>query len=103
MRTLTLPGADGVKISVQECGDPDAAPVVLLHALGDTAGDWETVAEALAPDFRVFAVDLRGHGGSDRPGEYSFELTLDTGHNVHAAAPAQFITTVTSWLLERAL
>jgi len=77
MKTLTLQGADGVRISVQESGDPDAPPVVLLHALGDTAGDWEPVAGALAADFRVFAIDLRGHGGSGRPGKYSFELMRD--------------------------
>ena len=77
MRTLTVPGADGVKISIQESGDPDAPPAVLLHALGDTAGDWGQVAAALGPDFRVLAVDLRGHGGSGRPGTYSFELMRD--------------------------
>jgi pimeloyl-ACP methyl ester carboxylesterase len=77
MRTLTLPGADGVKISVQESGAPEAPPAVLLHALGDTANDWGTVTAALAPDFRVFAVDLRGHGGSGLPGQYSFELMRD--------------------------
>ena len=77
MGTLSLPGADGVKISIQESGGPEAPPVMLLHALGDTANDWGTVAAALAPDFRVFAVDLRGHGGSGRPGRYSFELMRD--------------------------
>ena len=77
MGTLALPGADGVTISVQESGDPGTPPVVLLHALGDTALDWEPVAGALAADFRVFAIDLRGHGGSSRPGTYSFELMRD--------------------------
>ncbi|MFC4395634.1 alpha/beta fold hydrolase [Arthrobacter sedimenti] len=77
MKTLTLPGADGVRISVKESGDPGAPPVVLLHALGDTAGDWGTIAAGLEPGFRVFAIDLRGHGGSGRPGKYSFELMRD--------------------------
>jgi pimeloyl-ACP methyl ester carboxylesterase len=77
MKTLTLPGADGVTVSVRESGDAVAPPMVLLHALGDTALDWEPVAGALAADFRVFAVDLRGHGGSGRPGTYSFELMRD--------------------------
>ncbi|MDQ0770177.1 3-oxoadipate enol-lactonase [Pseudarthrobacter defluvii] len=77
MKTLALTGADGVHISLQESGDPGAPPVVLLHALGDTAGDWRTIAGALAADYRVLAVDLRGHGGSGRPGKYSFELMRD--------------------------
>jgi pimeloyl-ACP methyl ester carboxylesterase len=29
--------------------------------------------------FRVFAFDLRGHGDSDWPGEYSFRLALPAG------------------------
>jgi len=77
MKNLSLLGADGVHISVQESGDPGSPPVVLLHALGDTAGDWGTIAAALEPGFRVFAMDLRGHGGSGRPGKYSFELMRD--------------------------
>ncbi len=32
------------------------------------------VIEALTPNYRVYAVDLRGHGGSSHPGVYSLEL-----------------------------
>jgi pimeloyl-ACP methyl ester carboxylesterase len=32
------------------------------------------MAEALATEYRVYAVDLRGHGGSSQPGDYSLEL-----------------------------
>lgn len=47
---------------------------MLLHALGEDATDWETVAPALARSRRVYALDLRGHGRSDWPGNYSLEL-----------------------------
>jgi pimeloyl-ACP methyl ester carboxylesterase len=77
MESRLLSGAGGVPISVQVSGDPGAPTVVLLHALGDRAADWGAVAAALAVEFQVVAVDLRGHGGSGRPGTYSFELMRD--------------------------
>lgn len=77
MKAQTVSGAGGVPISVQVSGDPRAPAVVLLHALGDHAADWFTVAAALAPHFQVVAMDLRGHGDSGRPGKYSFELMRD--------------------------
>jgi pimeloyl-ACP methyl ester carboxylesterase len=49
-------------------------PVVLLPGTGLTARDWDDVAGALAQTRTTHAVDLRGHGGSDRPGTYSIAL-----------------------------
>jgi 3-oxoadipate enol-lactonase len=54
-------------------GSPAAAPVVLLHALGENSSDWGPVASALAPPWRVYAPDLRGHGDSDWSGPYTVE------------------------------
>lgn len=51
--------------------------MVLLHALGERADDWDVIAERLAERHRVISLDLRGHGASDWPGEYSFELMRD--------------------------
>lgn len=61
----------------QLTGDPDAPPMVLLHALGEHAASWDSVIQRFAPYFRIVAVDLRGHGASDWPGRYSFELMRD--------------------------
>ncbi|MGI8952961.1 MAG: alpha/beta fold hydrolase [Nocardioidaceae bacterium] len=49
----------------------------MLHALGEHAASWDTVAPRFATRFRVVALDLRGHGASDWPGTYSFELMRD--------------------------
>jgi pimeloyl-ACP methyl ester carboxylesterase len=49
-------------------------PTVLLHATGKTAGDWDVIASGLCPERTVYAVDLRGHGGSDWPGTYGLNL-----------------------------
>ncbi|MCH0543049.1 alpha/beta fold hydrolase [Streptomyces sp. MUM 203J] len=67
----------GVRLAYQVSGPPDAPPLVLLHALGEEAGDWAPVTPALALDRRVYALDLRGHGRSDWPGDYSLELMRD--------------------------
>jgi pimeloyl-ACP methyl ester carboxylesterase len=50
---------------------------VLLHGRGGDSGNWDGIAEELATDHRVYAVDLRGHGRSSWPGTYSFELMRD--------------------------
>jgi 3-oxoadipate enol-lactonase len=40
------------------------ATVVLLHGLGSSSEDWEPQAAALAPRYRVIAIDMRGSGRS---------------------------------------
>jgi 3-oxoadipate enol-lactonase len=66
--------AAGIRLAYQVWGSPGAPPLVLVHGLGDGAGDWDGVAPAFARHWRVYAPDLRGHGRSSRPGDYSVEL-----------------------------
>lgn len=51
--------------------------MLLLHALGECAADWAPVTPSFSERFGVVAVDLRGHGHSDWPGVYSFQLMCD--------------------------
>jgi pimeloyl-ACP methyl ester carboxylesterase len=70
--------AGAIRLAYRTWGPADAPPVVLLHALGEGSADWAPVAEALAPAWRVYAPDLRGHGVSDWAGSYTIEqLTAD--------------------------
>ena len=49
--------------------------VVLLHASASSARQWQSLATALAPRFRVYAIDLYGHGErAPWPGERPLEL-----------------------------
>jgi 3-oxoadipate enol-lactonase len=66
--------AAGTRLAYRVWGSPGAPPLVLLHGLGDGAADWDGVAPAFATRWLVYAPDLRGHGSSDRPGDYSVEL-----------------------------
>lgn len=65
---------NGLKFQYRETGDASAPPLVALHALGQNAQSWDQVAAVLGKKYRVLALDQRGHGGSARAGEYSFEL-----------------------------
>ena len=67
----------GVVLAVRVWPGPEVAagpPLVLLAGTGLTARDWDGVGPRLAQHREVRAVDLRGHGGSDRPGTYSIAL-----------------------------
>ena len=65
---------DGVKLHWVEYGDSGGRPpVVLLHGLNDSHLTWRQVAPALARNRAVLALDLPGHGLSDRP-DAGYEL-----------------------------
>lgn len=53
-------------------------PVVLLHALAEDSATWDALDADLARAGRAsIAIDLRGHGQSDWPGDYSFEVMVN--------------------------
>jgi pimeloyl-ACP methyl ester carboxylesterase len=51
--------------------------MVLLHGASEHGQSWDAVVEGLAATHRVYVPDQRGHGASDWPGRYSFELLRD--------------------------
>lgn len=67
----------GVRLTCQVSGAAAGQPIVLLHALGERGADWDAVRSELDPFYRVLTIDLRGHGDSDWPGQYSYELMRD--------------------------
>jgi len=58
---------DGCSLHYEEYGH--GSPVLLVHGLGSSCQDWEYQIPALAAHYRVIAVDVRGHGRSDKPRE----------------------------------
>ena len=65
----SLTTSDGVKIHYMEIGSR-GTPVVLIHGYTANAeGKWfkSGIAQALAVNHRVVAIDARGHGQSDKP------------------------------------
>ena len=56
---------DGIKTHYLEAGD--GRPLLLFHGLGASVATWRDNIGPLAEHFRVIAVDLPGHGDSDKP------------------------------------
>jgi pimeloyl-ACP methyl ester carboxylesterase len=59
---------DGIRLAYHDLGGSGPA-VLLLHGLAGYAGEWSSSAEFLIGDHRVFALDQRGHGESERTPE----------------------------------
>jgi len=68
---------DGTQLSYEDFGG-SGAPLLLLHGLAGYAGEWRRSAELLAARYRVFGLDQRGHGSSERfPNDVSREAYTD--------------------------
>lgn len=63
-RIVSLPGGD---IEVVEKGPRAGSPIVLIHCFTCAIDWWGGMIPILARDHRVVAVDLLGHGGSEKP------------------------------------
>ncbi len=57
---------DGLELHYAEWGLPTSPPMVLLHGFMAHARTWDLFAADLCRDYRVLAVDQRGHGDSGR-------------------------------------
>jgi pimeloyl-ACP methyl ester carboxylesterase len=70
----------GLQVRAVEAGPREGAPVILLPGWGASAFTFRHQLPALgAAGYRATAVDLKGHGFSDKPpgrGEYTFEAML---------------------------
>jgi non-heme chloroperoxidase len=66
MREHRIKGGGGVELFVSDQGDKDAPAFVLIHGWAQSHICWRKQA-ALAEDYRLVALDLRGHGASDKP------------------------------------
>jgi len=70
-RIVSLPGGD---MEVVERGPRDGSPIVLIHCFTCAINWWDGVMPKLDSDHRVIAIDLLGHGGSEKPSSgYSIE------------------------------
>ena len=57
---------NGVKLAYVELGNPNGAPVLLLHGYTDTSRSWSLIAPYL-DGYRLLIPDQRGHGAADAP------------------------------------
>ena len=69
----------GVTLNYADNGEKAGTPIVFLHGYVDSWRSFAGVIEALRPGRRAIALDLRGHGDSDKPecGYAMEDFTLD--------------------------
>jgi non-heme chloroperoxidase len=68
MRTYDVTGGGGLRLHVEETGNPRGPSVLFIHGLSQCRLVWNKQLHSdLAQEFRLVAMDLRGHGGSDKP------------------------------------
>lgn len=74
-RIVELAGGD---LQVVDKGPRGGSPIVLLHCFTCAIDWWDPMMPILARSHRVVAVDLLGHGGSEKPeSDYAIENQAD--------------------------
>ncbi|HEY1180551.1 MAG TPA: alpha/beta hydrolase [Phytomonospora sp.] len=82
---------DGRRLSYLDYGGL-GQPVLALHGHLHEGSTWEHLAHELAPDWRIFAPDQRGHGDSDRAPDYSRDGYLaDAAALLHRLDPGPVV------------
>jgi pimeloyl-ACP methyl ester carboxylesterase len=65
-------GGNGVKLYVEESGNPQGQAILFIHGFSQGLACWtKQVNSELAEAYRLVCFDLRGHGKSDKPNEAS--------------------------------
>ena len=87
--------ANGLNFHYREWGDSRTKhALILLHDYGETAATWEEIAIDLAREYRVVAVDQRGHGASDRAPDHDYSRATQV-EDLEAIVEALGLRTVT--------
>lgn len=77
-----------VRYFVQDDGNKNARPLLLLHGFSGSSDAWEDITDALLPNLRVLRVDILGHGQTDSPRDarrYEIErIASDVAHLLDA-------------------
>jgi pimeloyl-ACP methyl ester carboxylesterase len=68
MKSHYVAGGGGTRLHVLEAGSPLGQPILFLHGFSQCGLAWSRQLDSdLAQDHRLVAMDLRGHGLSDKP------------------------------------
>ena len=68
MKSQYVAGGGGTRLHVLEAGNPNGQPILFIHAFSQCGLCWSRQFNSdLADDHRLIAMDMRGHGLSDKP------------------------------------
>jgi len=70
LRNHTITGGGGCRLHLVETGNRRGQPILFLHGFSQNALSWSAqLGSELRRRYRLVAMDLRGHGASDKPRE----------------------------------
>jgi pimeloyl-ACP methyl ester carboxylesterase len=80
--TLPAPTDDyvmlgGLRFHYREWPNPGNQALLLLHGFTGHTRTWDSFAQAMQPDYHVYALDQRGHGESAWTDDYSAEAMVE--------------------------
>lgn len=88
MMSQKITGGGGVQLHLVETGNASGRPIMFLHGCSQCWLNWSRQMNSdLAKDYRLIAMDMRGHGLSDKPREGYGDSKL-WADDVHAAIHA---------------
>ena len=68
MKHHTIAGGGGVRLHLAETGDPGGRPILFIHGFSQSWLSWSRQLNSdLADRHRLVAMDMRGHGLSEKP------------------------------------
>jgi pimeloyl-ACP methyl ester carboxylesterase len=83
MKHHTIIGGGGVRLHLVETGDPSGRPILFIHGFSQCSLAWSRQLNSdLADRYRLIAMDMRGHGQSEKPRDAYADSRLwaDEGH-----------------------
>jgi len=84
MKGQHITGGGGTRLHVVETGNPQGRPILFIHGFSQCSLAWSRQLHSdLAKDYRLVAMDLRGHGLSEKPRDGYGESKL-WADDVHA-------------------
>lgn len=88
MKTSTVKGGGGTQLQVVEIGNPSGKPILFIHGFSQCWLTWlRQLNSPLAENYRLVAMDLRGHGSSEKPHDRYSDSRL-WADDVHAVITA---------------
>lgn len=77
MKTHRITGGGGTQLHLVETGNSRGRPIVFIHGFSQCWLAWERqMSSDLADSYRLVAMDMRGHGLSDKPRDGYADSTL---------------------------
>jgi pimeloyl-ACP methyl ester carboxylesterase len=88
MQSHTITGGGGTQLHLVETGKSTGRPILFLHGISQSCLTWSRQFNSdLAKSYRLVAMDLRGHGLSEKPAEGYTDSRLwadDVNAAIHA-------------------